>query len=117
MFGPICCITPYSLTGPRRSAEVRERYVGIPENGPPRPAVGGPTEGKAVSRPECTRNRRCAVGKPLATRQDLSFKNGPDSGRPGRAKVRVSVFAELDYFLFADDTDGTRHIGGYGQTA
>jgi hypothetical protein len=37
-----------------------------------------------------------------STRQDLSLKKGPDLGRPGTAKVRVGVFAQLDYFLFGD---------------
>jgi hypothetical protein len=43
------------------------------------------------------------VGKRCATRQDLSLKKDPDSGRRGRDKVRVGVFAQLDFFLFADD--------------
>jgi hypothetical protein len=43
----------------------------------------------------------------LATRQDLSLKKGPDWGRPGTAKVRVGVFAQLDYFPFADNTPAT----------
>jgi hypothetical protein len=29
-------------------------------------------------------------------------------GRPGTAKARVGVFAQLDYFLFADDPLGTQ---------
>ena len=45
------------------------------------------------------------IGKPFATREDLSLKKGPDSERPARAKVRVGVFNQLDYFLFADYPD------------
>jgi hypothetical protein len=36
-------------------------------------------------------------------RINRSKKKGRDSGRPLHAKVRVGVFAQLDYFLFADD--------------
>jgi hypothetical protein len=65
------------------------------------------------------RSRMCTVGairnghisKRLATRQDLSLKKGPDFRRPGTAKVRVGVLAQLDYFLLADDPGSSRFDG------
>jgi hypothetical protein len=50
------------------------------------------------------------IGKRWATRQDLSLRKGTDLGGPGTAKVRVGVFAQLDYFLFADDPLGPNGI-------
>ena len=46
------------------------------------------------------------TGRFKTTRQDLSLQKRPRLGRPGRAKVRVGVFAQLDYFRFADNLLG-----------
>jgi hypothetical protein len=46
------------------------------------------------------------IGRYLATRQELSLNKAPDSGRRGRAKVRVDVFAQPNYFLFGADPLG-----------
>jgi hypothetical protein len=45
------------------------------------------------------------IDKPFATRQDLSPKKvRVRDGR--RGQVGVGAFAQLDYFLFADHSDG-----------
>src|ERR1035441_10076621 len=58
------------MGGDRSASPAVFRYEGWALESTPR-GRAAPMEGKKVSRPECTRTRRCAVGKPLATRQEL----------------------------------------------
>src|ERR1035441_5272726 len=54
------------MGGDRSASPAVFRYEGWALESTPR-GRAAPMEGKKVSRPECTRTRRCAVGKPLAT--------------------------------------------------
>src|ERR1019366_245173 len=54
------------MGGDRSASPAVFRYEGWALESTPR-GRAAPMEGKKVSRPECTRTRRCPGGKPLAT--------------------------------------------------
>jgi hypothetical protein len=52
------------------------------------------------------------IGKHCATRQNLSLKKGPECGTTRHGQGPSRRFAQLDYFLFADNTLGIERTRG-----